>query len=82
MLESIIGLLSTLGIIFMETGQRFAMNGQDILNSPLSDYGASTGSTMVFNLAYAPLVAHLGPLMQNIGGILSAFASMLQQRAA
>lgn len=82
MLESIIGYLSTLGTILMETGVRLAMNSQDVLNSPLSGYGSFSGSTLVFNLAFAPLIDHLGPLMQNFGSILSALANMLQHHAA
>jgi len=81
-LEYIIGYLSTLGTILMETGARLAMNSQDVLNSPLSGYGAASGSTMVFNLAFAPLVDHLGPLLQNFGGILSALANIMQHHAA
>ena len=78
MLESIIGYLSTLGTILMETGVRLGMNAQDVLNSPMSGYGTFSSSTMVFNLAFAPLIEHLGPLLQNFGGILSAFARILQ----
>jgi hypothetical protein len=77
-LESIIGYLSTLGIILMETGQRLAMNAQTIAESPLSNYGAATGSTTVFNLALAPLVDHLGPLMESFGGILNALSEILR----
>jgi hypothetical protein len=80
-LESIMGYLSTLGTILMETGARLAMNSQDVLNSPLSGYGSSSNSTMVFNLAFAPLIEHLGPLLQNFGGILSALAHILQQNS-
>ena len=82
MLESIMGLLSTGGMILTETGQRLAMNAETVANGPLSGYGAFSGSTMVFNLAFAPLVDHLGPLMQSIGGILSALANILQQNGA
>jgi len=80
-LESIIGYLSTLGTILMETGVRLGMNAQDVLNSPLSGYGSSSSSTMVFNLAFAPLIEHLGLLLQNFGGILSALAHILQQNS-
>ncbi len=81
MLESIIGYLGALGTILTETGVRLGMNAQGIINSPLSGYGSASGSTMVFNLAFAPLIEHLGPLMQNFGGILSALANMLQHHA-
>ncbi len=81
MLESIIGYLSTLGTILMETGTRLGMNAQDILNSPYSGFGAASGSTMVFNLAFAPLINHLGPLLQNFGGILSALANIMQHHS-
>ena len=81
MLESIIGYLSTLGTILMETGARLGMNAQDILNSPLSGYGSASGSTMVFNLSFAPLVDHLGPLLQHLGGILSALAGIMQNHS-
>jgi hypothetical protein len=81
-LESIIGYLSTLGIILIETGQRLGMNAQSVSDSPLSGYGSFSGSTMVFNLAFAPFIDHLGPLIQNIGGILSALANILQHHSA
>ena len=82
MLESIIGYLNTLGTILTETGQRLGMNAQDVLNSPLSGYGSFSGSTLVFNLAFAPLIDKLGPLMQNFGGILSALANIMQHHSA
>lgn len=80
-LESIIGYLGTLGTILMETGARLGMNAQDVLNSPLSGYGSVSSSTMVFNLAFAPLIDHLGPLLQNLGGILSALANIMQHHS-
>lgn len=78
MLVSIIGYLHVLGTILTETGLRLGMSTQEIVNSPLSGYGSASGSTLVFNLAFGPLIDHLGPLMQNFGGILSALANMLQ----
>ena len=81
-LESILGYLSTLGTILTETGVRLGMNAQDVLNSPMSGYGTFSSSTMVFNLAFAPLIDHLGPLLQNFGNILSALANILQHHSA
>jgi hypothetical protein len=66
----------------VETGERLAMNAESVANSPLSGYGSFSSSMMVFNLAFAPLVDHLGPLMQEIGNILSSLAAILQQRMA
>jgi hypothetical protein len=65
----------------METGARLGMSSQNILNSPYSEFGAASGSTLVFNLAFAPLINHLGPLLQNFGGILSALVNMMQQHS-
>lgn len=72
MLEAIVGYLGVLGTILMETGVRLGMTTNEVANSSLSGYGAASASTMVFNVAFAPLVAHLGPLLQQLGAIFSA----------
>ena len=72
MLEAIMGYLGVLGTILMETGVRLGMNAEEVANSSLSGFGTASGSTMVYNLAFAPLIAHLGPLLQQLGAIFSA----------